>query len=207
MPVMKNLIIGNNTYDIYDDEAFKFSGDAREGSCLYVGTSSPYTPNLQLKRNNASMLNLSVQDDGYLKLQNVPYVDGEDDWSNATTLWNVDMTKLQTWEPITLTRTNNSYVNATSFARLQAFRLGAIGILRFNLQLSSSMPTSTGATAIGSMSIHPSTEILQTIPCQSNNSTILLHVVTDGTIYIYNSSGTATGTNFFRANIPFTISM
>lgn len=77
------------------NKTFGISGDAREGSCLYVGDSSPYTANLQLKRKNASMLNLAVRDDGYLQLQSVPYVDGEDDWSNTSTIWTKDMKRLR----------------------------------------------------------------------------------------------------------------
>lgn len=99
MPTMKNLIIGNNTYDIVDDEAFKVSGNGREGSCLYVNDSSPYTCNLQLKRiNDVNTLNLAVQDDGYLRLTSIDVVDGQEDWSSSGIheLWNVDMTKVFT---------------------------------------------------------------------------------------------------------------
>ena len=100
MADMKNLIIGNTTYNIIDDDTFRIGGEAREGSAFYVETSSPYTPNLQLKRQNASMLSLAVKDDGYLELMNVPYVDGEDDWGNATLLWSVQMRRLSNYNSI-----------------------------------------------------------------------------------------------------------
>ena len=48
MADMKNLIVGNTTYNIVDDETFRIGGDAREGSCFYINPSSPYTPTLQL---------------------------------------------------------------------------------------------------------------------------------------------------------------
>ena len=97
MADMKNLIVGNATYNIYDDEAFRVSGNAREGSCLYANDSSPYTCNLQLKRiNDVNTLNLAVQDNGYLRLTSIDVVDGQEDWSSSGIheLWNVDMTKI-----------------------------------------------------------------------------------------------------------------
>lgn len=89
-----NQINANELYFTPSSGSFEIGGDARISSAFYANTSSPYTCSLQMKRQNASMLNLSVQDDGWLKLQNVPYVSGEDDWTNASTLWDVNMTKV-----------------------------------------------------------------------------------------------------------------
>lgn len=106
---------------------------------------------------------------------------------------------------ITLTRVNNSYVDSTSFNRLNAYSYSGIGILRFNLQLTASLPSNTTWVQIGTMSPAPKQDVVATIPSQSNNSTILLQITSAGIINILNSSGIATGTSFFRAMIPFDI--
>ena len=107
---------------------------------------------------------------------------------------------------LTLTRTNNNYVNATNFARMSAIRFGNIGILFANLQMSTSLPTGTNELEIGVISgITLSRAAIATVPCQSNNATIMIDITTAGKILISNYSGTATGTNFCRAVIPFQI--
>ena len=115
------------------------------------------------------------------------------------------LTKMLETKTVTFTRTNNNYVNATNFARISAVTRGGIGMLTFNCQMSTSMPTGTGLTQIGTMSPAPKYEILQTVPCQNNNATILLQITTAGVINIGNTSGTATGTNFCRAMVPFLV--
>ena len=89
-----NQINANEIYLTPQATAFVLGGDAREGSCFYSDDEPPYTAQLQLKRQNSSMLDLRIYDDGYLQLKSVPYVSGEDDWTNASTLWSVDMTKV-----------------------------------------------------------------------------------------------------------------
>lgn len=104
---------------------------------------------------------------------------------------------------LTLTRVNNNYVNATNFARLAAHKWGRFGQLALNLAMSTSMPNSTALTQIGTLTgATLAEEVLVTVPCQSNNSTILVQITTAGAINVGNFSGTATGTNFFRARIP-----
>ena len=106
-------------------------------------------------------------------------------------------------EVLTLTRTNNSYVDATSFARMVAIRCGKIGILFANLQMTSSMATNTGETEIGEITgVTLANSSLVTVPCQNNNATIMVDITTAGKINVANYSGTATGTNFFRSIIP-----
>lgn len=104
---------------------------------------------------------------------------------------------------VTLTRVNNTYVNATNFARLSGQGYGKFVLLNFNLQTSTSIPTGTALTRIGTISPAPSKEIDVTIPSQNSNATILLQITEAGAINIANTSGTATGTGFFRAVIPF----
>lgn len=110
---------------------------------------------------------------------------------------------LPTVQGLTLTRTNNSYVNATNFARLTASKYGRSGEINFNLAFSTSMPNGTALTQIGTLTgATLAHEIDVTIPCQSNNATILVQITTSGAINVGNFSGTATGTNFFRSIIP-----
>lgn len=112
-----------------------------------------------------------------------------------------------TWNTLTLTRATNNYVNATNFGRLAARKYGKLGLLFLNLQLSTTMPNSTALTKIGSISgATIALEADVTVPCQSNNATILVQITTGGDINIGNFSGTATGTNFFRAIIPLVLS-
>lgn len=114
-----NQINANELYFTPSGGSFGIGGDAREGSALYVETSSPYTPNLQLKRQNASMLSLAVKDNGYLELINVPYVDGEDDWDNATLLWSVQMRRLSNHNPIAVSSAtvSSSYSGSCSYVK------------------------------------------------------------------------------------------
>lgn len=112
-----------------------------------------------------------------------------------------------TWSGLTLTRTTNNYVNATNFNRLSARKIGKLGLLFFNLQFSTSMPTGTNETVIGTLTgATIARQVLQTIPSQSNNATIMLDITTAGNIMVSNYSGTATGTNFFRAVVPIELS-
>ena len=83
-----------------------------------------------------------------------------------------------TIETLTLTRTNNGYVDATAFARLSAKRNGYVGVINFNLQTTTSMPTATALTEIGTLTgATLAADLLVTIPSQGNNATILLQFV------------------------------
>lgn len=104
---------------------------------------------------------------------------------------------------LTLTRVENTYVNATSFARLSASKWGKYGQLVLNLQITSTMASGTALTRIGTLSgATLAREVDFTVPSQGNNATILVQVTTAGAINVGNYSGTATGTNFFRAIVP-----
>lgn len=107
---------------------------------------------------------------------------------------------------VSLTRVNNSYVDATSFGRMFVERIGKFGIFHVNIQPSTSIPSGQSSfTKIGEISPAPANQIMMTIPSQLNNSTIGFRIQTSGDIELVNGSGTATGTNgsWFRANIPF----
>ena len=122
----------------------------------------------------------------------------------GSTTWDIQDDRFDDVETLTLTRVEQNYSDATSFGRLAAYKYGRIGLLHFNLVLSTSMATGTALTQIGTLSgALPLYEVLYTIPCQSNNSTLLVQITTAGAINIGNYSGTATGTTFFRAELPF----
>ena len=103
---------------------------------------------------------------------------------------------------LAFTRVENSYVNATDFARIQGRYSGIIGIVNFNLVMSVNLPTGSGWVTIGTMSPKPTITATVCVPCQNNTSTILVSLETDGSVKVLNGSGQATGSNWFRASIP-----
>lgn len=107
------------------------------------------------------------------------------------------------YEALTVTRVNNNYANAESVGRISAWRQGAVYGITFNFNPSTSIPAlQTSFFKIATISgWNPSHRILQTIPSQTNNSTICVDVLTSGDVQIVNTSQTATGNTFFRANL------
>ena len=106
-------------------------------------------------------------------------------------------------QTLTLTRTNNSYVDATAFGRIHARRCGPIHTLEFNFQPSTQLPSSSSTfIEIGQISgWSPATTILANVPSQTTGGSILLQVTTGGVISVMNNSSIATGTSFHRADI------
>ena len=104
--------------------------------------------------------------------------------------------------PLVFTRVNNSYVNATDFARIKGNKIGSVGVINFNLLMSATLASGGSFLKIGTVSPAPAQEVLNAIPSQGNNSTLIVQITTGGDINIINQSGTATGTTFFRASIP-----
>lgn len=108
----------------------------------------------------------------------------------------------------TLTRTNNSYFNATAFGRLSAPIINGIAVMNCNLIPSASIPTGTTAVVIGTVDPPPRYEVLQNIPCRSanNRSCLIIQIKTDGTIAMANVSGVATGSGtLFSSMIPYIV--
>ena len=107
---------------------------------------------------------------------------------------------------LSFTRISNNYVNATDFGRINGKRIGNIGIINFNFCLSASLPNNTSVDfgQIDNVTL-PNMFILG-IPCQSNNSSVVLTIGNTGKMTINNWCGTATGSNWFRASIPIVIS-
>lgn len=76
---------------------------------------------------------------------------------------------------LTMTRTNNSFIDATSFGRSAAYKIGHILILKGNFQITSAITKSTDFVEIGSISgATPTVSMFQTVPSTSNNIPITI---------------------------------
>jgi len=105
---------------------------------------------------------------------------------------------------LTLTRdTSQSYVDATSFARLNAQKRAGVLFLRGNMSVSNFGTNSTGVV-IGTISGWSAAWVIDlTVPCQSGTGVLLVEVSTAGEIKIYNTSGaTVNGFCRFMAAVP-----
>ena len=99
---------------------------------------------------------------------------------------------------LTLTRTNNSFVDSTSFGRLSAWRQGGWYWIFFNLAVTTAGTTSDWVE-IGSIANYSAaSSIYVTIPGVSDGSSVLTLYITDsGKINIYCGTGTLK-TGFYR---------
>ena len=101
---------------------------------------------------------------------------------------------------LTLTRTANNYVDATSFGRIYVFRKSNIYFIRGNLQVAS-MGTVSTLTEIGTISDFSSAYTIDiTVPAQDGNGVLLVEISTGGSIKIANTSG-KTINAFCRFNV------
>jgi hypothetical protein len=93
-----------------------------------------------------------------------------------------------------LTRTENNYVNATSFARLSAFRKDNILFFICNLSLTSSISELSDFVEIGRISDWSGAySIMQSIPSQQSDGTsLLIRITQDGIISIFAVKATST---------------
>lgn len=103
-----------------------------------------------------------------------------------------------------LTRTwvDNNYIDQTSFNRTYAHKYGKLVCIFLNVVFTSSMPTGTSDVVIGKitgMTLGRSFFFL--VPSQSNNSTCLFQLRSNGELWVSNLSGTATGTSWFRTTL------
>lgn len=99
---------------------------------------------------------------------------------------------------LVITRTNNSYCNATDIGYLEAYKKGGYLSLRGNLHLSTSMPTGTENIQIATIANWKGTSGFLCVPAQTGNSTLVVSISESGTIIISNYSGVATSANWFR---------
>ena len=112
-----------------------------------------------------------------------------------------DITNLQqhqTTQDLTITRTTNSYVNATNVALLKAARKDGMLWFNGNINLSSAVPNGTGLTEIAQISGWSSAyTISTTMAGQTGGGAILVTINTTGSVQIANGSG-ASATGFHR---------
>ena len=106
---------------------------------------------------------------------------------------------------ITLTRTTNSYVDATYFANMRATQVGNLIVIYGNLRLTASLPVATSDDLIQIGTVGCSENIMQgatvMVP-SSNGQPVLIYIGTDKTISLYNyGSSPATGWIRFSATI------
>jgi hypothetical protein len=100
-----------------------------------------------------------------------------------------------------ITYSTNSYCTSTDTDRLRLFCVDNIGILRFNLLLSTAMPANTRNVLIGNLNVHVYDETSVIIPAQNNSGNLFVNIKTDGKIYINNVNDVSLD-GFFRLNIP-----
>ena len=113
------------------------------------------------------------------------------------------------WTPkpdtqFTLTSMTNSYVSATDFTRMQAYRRNNINILEGNLQLTNSLPSNATFFTIGTITNWSAlTDVTVVAPAQNGSGAILVSISAAGIVQIWNGSGTAaTGFHRFSLTVP-----
>lgn len=109
----------------------------------------------------------------------------------------------QMYKAYTPTYTSNSYVSSTNVGRIKIYRFGHVGILHLNMQISTSIPASTSSFEIGSFDASLLiTEYYVVAPQSGGSQTLLVSITSSGKLNVANQSSTASGTGWFRAEIP-----
>lgn len=113
------------------------------------------------------------------------------------------------WTPkpdtqFTLTSTTNSYVSATDFTRMQAYRRNNLNILAGNLMLTNSLPSNATFVTIGTINDWSAiTSVIVVAPAQNGSGAILVNISDAGIVQIYNGSGAAaSGFHRFSLTVP-----
>ena len=113
------------------------------------------------------------------------------------------------WTPkpdadLSLTHAANSYVNATDFTRMQAYRRNNLNILAGNLMLTNSLPSNATFVTIGTINDWSAlTDVSVVAPAQNGSGAILVNISDAGVVQIYNGSGAAaSGFHRFSLTVP-----
>lgn len=113
------------------------------------------------------------------------------------------------WTPkpdtqFTLTSTTNSYVSATDFTRMQAYRRNNLNILAGNLMLTNSLPSNATFVTIGTINDWSAlTDVSVVAPAQNGSGAIFVSISDAGVVQIYNGSGAAaSGFHRFSLTVP-----
>lgn len=110
-------------------------------------------------------------------------------------------------QTLTLTRTENAYVNATNFARLSVIERLGIYFIAGNLSLSAALPSNSTAIEIGRIQNYNAAQsvYVDVPPQQQAQGAALISISTTGVIQIYNGSGVTLNANSwlrFMAAVP-----
>lgn len=112
------------------------------------------------------------------------------DWSGNGTFSGV--VRQKTAKNVTLTRISNSYVDATSFARMSARLLGNLIVVNGNLNLTAPFPKPSDPVIIGYITYSGViSQDAMTMVTSSNGQPVLIDINTNGEITIYNYGSTA----------------
>lgn len=113
------------------------------------------------------------------------------------------------WTPkpdadLSLTHAANSYVNATDFTRMLAYRRNNLNILAGNLMLTNSLPSNATFVTIGTINDWSAiTSVSVVASAQNGSGAILVSISAAGVVQIWNGSGTAaTGFHRFSLTVP-----
>jgi hypothetical protein len=113
------------------------------------------------------------------------------------------------WTPkpdtqFTLTSMTNSYVSATDFTRMLAYRRNNLNILAGNLMLTNSLPSNATFVTIGTINDWSAITSVSVVASAQNGSGAILVSISDaGVVQIYNGSGAAaSGFHRFSLTVP-----
>lgn len=124
--------------------------------------------------------------------------------SNAMTVdWNGNIwSNNLSLKQLTMTRTSNSLVDATSFARMTAYTRSDILFLNGNLYITFS--GNTGFTEIGRIAGWSAAyDVLVDVPAQDNGAKVaLVQISTSGVISVFTNTGVASGFFRFNTSVP-----
>ena len=140
--------------------------------------------------------------------QQVLLNDGEISYTGSATVngalikQQADITVLNSKTVLSLTRTEQSWVNETDFARLYAMKRGNMLHLRGNLCVTYGSGFSGGFQQIGTINgWNAASEVYINVPMQNDGSkVVVVQISTSGVIKIY-SSTEFSGNPFFRFNV------
>ena len=113
-------------------------------------------------------------------------------WDGELTAKGCNFTSNKT---LTITRTENSYVNATSIGRLYAYERSGFLWLNGNFQITTAMPTSSDFIEVATISGWSGVKnCFATIPMQNGTGCVTVQITTSGSVQIYNgTSGNISG--------------
>lgn len=150
---------------------------------------------MQLERILTQLYQITEKTEGDLKGTNEDIITVTDDLSALSS----SFTSFKTSETLTLTRTENSYFNATSFARNAACKKSGYYFVRLNLSSATVTTATTEFIQIGTISNYSALYdgFANVMPQDGSNKVACFQITTDGKIKFFAPNGT--GGAFYRA--------